>query len=81
MDVNRLILDKTLKFFITIIIFNTVDGGREVSKSVKMSKKKFMESIGNEKIHTKLVDKYPEEIEVGIIYVNRAGTTVWMKGN
>ena len=81
MDLNRVILDKTLKFLITVVMLNTVDGGKEVTKSVKVTKKKFMESLGTEEIHTKLVDRFPEEIEVGIIYVNKSGNTVWIKGN
>ena len=77
-----IIESKTVHDFVTCKCGNvSVDGGKEVTKSVKVTKKKFMESLGTEEIHTKLVDRFPEEIEVGIIYVNKSGNTVWIKGN
>ena len=47
--------------------------------SVKMTKKKFMSAIENEKIKVKLVDKYPEILDKDVIYVNRNGRTIWYK--
>ena len=79
MDTNRLILQETLKLFVNVVTYKVNKLGEETYNSVKMTKKKFMSAIENEKIKVKLVDKYPEILDKDVIYVNRNGRTVWYK--
>jgi hypothetical protein len=79
MDVNRVILQQTLKMFINVVTFKVDKHGVETNNNVKMSKKKFMTILDNEEIRVKLVDKYPEIMDNDIIYVRKDGRTVWIK--
>lgn len=79
MDTNRFILQQTLKFFINVVTFSVDQNGNETNNNIKMTKKKFMDALSNEDIKVKLVDKYPEILDLGVIYVSRKGRTVWIK--
>lgn len=79
MDTNRLILNETLKLFVNVVTFKVDKTGAETNNNIKMTKKKFMSALEGENIKVKLVDKYPEIIDTGVIYVNRNGKTVWIK--
>lgn len=79
MDTNRLILDNTLKMFISVVTYKTAENGAELNRNIRMTKKQFMKAIEGKKIFVKLVDKYPEEIKPNIIYVGKSGKTVWLK--
>ena len=79
MDTNRFILQQTLKFFINVVTFSVDQNGNETNNNIKMTKKKFMDALSNEDIKVKLVDKYHEILDLGVIYVSRKGRTVWIK--
>ena len=79
MDANKFILEQTLKFFVNFVTYKIDKNGVETNNNIKMTKSKFMSLVETENIKVKLVDKYPEIIDVGIIYVKRNGRTVWYK--
>lgn len=79
MDTNKFILQETLKFFINVVTFSVDQNGNETNNNIRMTKSKFLEAISNEDIKVKLVDRYPEILDLGVIYVSRKGRTVWIR--
>lgn len=79
MDANKFILEQTLKFFVNFVTYKIDKNGVETNNNIRITKNKFLSVIETEKIRVKLVDKYPEIIDAGIMYVKRNGRTVWYK--
>ena len=79
MDPNRVILQETLRNRFNLVIFSVNKYGEEKYGNFKMTKKKFLETLGDGKIRARLVDEYPKEIEDDIFYVRKDGRTVWIR--
>lgn len=81
MDSNLILLQSTLSFMFTFIMYKVEDDGTESFKSLKTTKKSFLQKLSGEKIRVKVVDDYPEKFEDNVMYVRKNGKTVWYREN
>jgi hypothetical protein len=78
MDVNRILLQNTLKFSFNLVVYSINKLGEEKQINIKITRKKFLERLGDVKIYVKLVDDYPTKIEKNIFYLKKNGKTIWI---
>lgn len=76
---SLLIMEHTLSYFVTLIIYHVNTLGEEKMQTFKTTKKKLMAQLKDMEVNATLVDNFPTKMEDDVFYVKRNGKTVWVR--